>query len=451
MNTLWEINDEKYIKDYNNKYRNGFVDVDFSQEDVISSLKYREYSAVVLDGDNYPLVDLISLSKEIININKSIIIIILGEHSDINTVAGTIGAGAYDYLLKPIDIKQILKILEKAYNDQKLKAEKLKQKNKRGHNDDIIGTSKSMINVFKTIGRVANSTVPVIVSGESGTGKETVAKAIHKFSNKEEYFFKLICSVSSNKILEQKIENFYEKILNKPVYTTIFLQEISEMSLESQFSLIRILNEYESMKDEFGNSYIRLIASAKEDLETLILEEKFSEELYHKLNGIKIEIPPLRERKDDIPFLVDKFLVDFNNQVNKNVKGVSKPAMEKILKYDWPGNIKGLKNAIKSSVAVCRGSSLLVEDLPSNVIGAKISKRHGDLQDWVLADWIEGEMEILNKNSESNYFENIISRAERELIRQVLEKTNGKKVDAARTLGITRNTLRAKMNNYGLD
>ena len=196
---------------------------------------------------------------------------------------------------------------------------------------------------------------------------------------------------------------------------------------------------------------IRIIATTSENLEELIGKKLFIDELYNKLKILEINIPPLRERKDDIPFIIDHYLAVCNSELGKNVKGVSKPAMKKIMRYDWPGNINELKNAIKSAIALCRGNSILVEELPGNVAGNKITKRSGNNQNWVLTDWIEGELINLKDNTQNNYYGIIISKVEKELIRQVLEITNGKKVETAELLGITRNTLRTKMNNYNLE
>ena len=196
---------------------------------------------------------------------------------------------------------------------------------------------------------------------------------------------------------------------------------------------------------------VRIIATTSENLEELIGKKLFIDELYNKLKILEINIPPLRERKDDIPFIIDHYLAVCNNELHKNIKGVSKPAMKKIMRYDWPGNINELKNAIKSSTALCRGNSILVEELPSNVVGNKLNKRNGNNQIWVLTDWIEGELYSLKDNTQNNCYGIIVSKVEKELIRQVLELTNGKKVETAELLGITRNTLRTKMNNYNLE
>jgi two-component system nitrogen regulation response regulator GlnG len=196
---------------------------------------------------------------------------------------------------------------------------------------------------------------------------------------------------------------------------------------------------------------IRIIATTSVNLEELIMNGKFIEELYHRLRILEIEIPPLRDRKEDIPMMIHHFIKRFNDEFSKSVKGVSSPAMKKIMRYDWPGNVRELKSAIKSAMVLSRGKSILVEDLPSNIIGNKTTKRSGDIQDWILSDWVEGEIQMLQSSNQKDYYGNIISRVEREVIRQVLEVANGKKVEAAETLGITRNTLRTKMSNYDLD
>lgn len=196
---------------------------------------------------------------------------------------------------------------------------------------------------------------------------------------------------------------------------------------------------------------LRVVASTCENLEELINQGRFIDELYRKLKVLEVNIPPLRERKDDIPLIIDHYLIECNEELHKNVKGVSKPALKKILRYDWPGNVNELKNAVKSAVALCRGGSILIEDLPSNVLGTKVTKRKGDAQTSALKEWVKVEMEMYKTSNQKGYYGNIISKVEKELIHQVLEMTNGKKVETAEILGITRNTLRTKMSNYGLE
>jgi two-component system nitrogen regulation response regulator GlnG len=433
--------------------------------DIFDEIKRTRYSAVVLEGDELKYEKLIEVIERILNVYKKMIIIVIGERAGLNIIAGSVKAGAYDYLMKPVEGAKIKKIVEKAVRDQRLKAEKVGTTVSVGE-EKIIGSTPAMVDVYKMVGKVASSNVSVLITGEKGTGKQLVAKAIHKFSERQEMPFMTInCSSMQDILLERKIFGYEQGAFKGAVISqlgelekanggTLFIANIEDLSLDSQAKILNVLQEGEFFR--IGGTTpikvdLRLVASTSQNLEELIVEGKFNEELYHRLKILDIEMPALRERKDDIPFLIDYCIQRFNDEFDKSVKGVSKPAMKKIMKYDWPGNVRELQNAIKSAMALCRGSSLLIEDLPANVIGAKISKRHGDIQDWVLADWIEGEISILKSNNQKNYYGNIITRVERELIRQVLEITNGKKVETAEILGITRNTLRTKMNNFGLE
>nr|WP_320046770.1 sigma-54 dependent transcriptional regulator [uncultured Ilyobacter sp.] len=427
-------------------------------------LEEARYDAVLLDSDTMEKSQLIESIEMISSAQRKIIIMILGERSNLDLVAGSIKAGAYDYILKPVEILKVSRLLEKAVRDHKLKAEKVDKNKDTG--DKLIGQTKEIVEVYKMVGKMAASRVPVLVTGEKGTGKKSVAISIHQFSDfSDKPFVSINCTAFQNEFLERKIFG-YEKgafpgaafdqmgELEKANGGTLYLGNIESLSIDMQSKILGVLQEGEFFRIGGTNllkTDLRIITASSENIEELIVNGKFIEELYHKLKVLEIDIPPLRDRKDDIPFIIDHYIMDCNEEFGKNVKGVSKPAIKKIMRYDWPGNVSELKNAVRSAVALCRGNSILVEDLPANVIGAKISKRRGDIQDWILADWIEGEVSVLKGNSQKDYYGNVISRVEKELIRQVLEMTSGKKVETAEILGITRNTLRTKMNNYGLE
>ncbi|WP_372714607.1 sigma-54-dependent transcriptional regulator [Ilyobacter sp.] len=427
-------------------------------------LEETRYDAVLLDSDTMEKSQLIESIKMINAAQRKIIIMILGERSNLDLVAGSIKAGAYDYVLKPVEILKISRLLEKAVRDHKLKAEKVDKNKNTG--DKLIGQTKEIVEVYKMVGKMAASRVPVLVTGEKGTGKKSVAISIHQFSDfSEKPFVSINCTAFQNEFLERKIFGYekgafpgaaFDQVgeLEKANGGTLYLGNIESLSIDMQSKILGVLQEGEFFRiggTQLLKTDLRIITASSENIEELIVNGKFIEELYHKLKVLEIDIPPLRDRKDDIPFIIDHYIMDCNEEFGKNVKGVSKPAIKKIMRYDWPGNVSELKNAVRSAVALCRGNSILVEDLPANVIGAKISKRRGDIQDWILADWIEGEVSVLKGNSQKDYYGNVISRVEKELIRQVLEMTSGKKVETAEILGITRNTLRTKMNNYGLE
>ncbi|BDU50971.1 sigma-54 dependent transcriptional regulator [Haliovirga abyssi] len=433
---------------------------------VNKEFKKKKYNIVVIDSDKFEYDELMILVKEISSIDKKIVVLVIGENSTLQMIAGVIKNGAYDYILKPLEGVEILTVSEKALKDQKIKAEKFTPRIFFGEEDEIIGTTKRMIEIFKLIGKVASSNVSVLITGESGTGKELIAKAIHEFSDrKDDKFVAVNCTAIPSTLMESEFFGYEKGAFTGAIARkigkfelanegTLFLDEVGDMELDIQAKLLRVLQENEFVRvggTETISVDVRIVVATNKSLEDMITDGKFRDDLYHRLKVVEIELPPLRERKDDIPILIEHFVKVFNGELNKNIKGVSKLAMKKIMSYDWPGNIRELKNSIKSGMAVCRGDSILPEDLPGDVTGAKISKRHGDIQDWILADWIEGELSILSQNKEKNYYNSIISRVERELIRQLLESTNGKKVDTAELLGITRNTLRSKMNAYGLE
>ncbi|MGL4910485.1 MAG: sigma-54-dependent transcriptional regulator [Cetobacterium sp.] len=430
----------------------------------VELLKERKYEAIVIDETNLQQDALVNLVKKITETHKRSVIVIMGETSNLKLIAGVIKAGAYDYILKPISPKEVNKVLEKAVKDHKLLAERVDRNKNTG--DKLIGQTKEIVEVYKMIGRVSNSRIPVLVVGEKGTGKSSVATAIHQFSDwSTKPFLTVNCTSFQNNLLERKLFGYEKGAFEGAVFLqigdlekanggTLHLGNIESLSLDMQSKILYLLQEGEFFR--MGGSEpiemdIRIVATTSENLEELINKKMFIDELYNKLKILEINIPPLRDRKDDIPFIIDQYLSGCNLELHKTVKGVSKPAMKKIMRYDWPGNVNELKNAVKSAVALCRGSSILVEELPGNVTGNKISKRKGDNQSWVLTDWIEGELLGLKNNKQNNYYGIIISKVEKELIRQVLEITSGKKVETAELLGITRNTLRTKMNNYGLE
>lgn len=427
-------------------------------------LKERRYEAIVIDETDFQREMLINIIKKIRELHKKAVVIIVGASSNLKLVAGAIKAGAYDYILKPISPKEINKIIEKAVKDHKLLAERVDKNKNTG--DKLIGQTQKIVDVYKMIGRVSNTRIPVLVIGEKGTGKSSVATSIHQLSEwNSKHFLSINCTSFQNNLLERKLFGYEKGAFEGAAFSqvgdlikanggTLHLGNIESLSLDMQSKILYLLQEKEFFRMGGAEPIkidVRIIATTNTNLEELIEKKMFIDELYNKLKILEINIPPLRERKDDIPFIIDHYLLSCNQELRKTVKGVSKPAMKKIMRYDWPGNVNELKNAIKSAVALCKGNSILLEELPGNVIGNRVLKRKGDNQDWILTDWIEGELLALKNNKQNNYYGIILARVEKELIRQVLELASGKKVETAELLGITRNTLRTKMNNYSLE
>lgn len=402
------------------------------------------------------LLELIFRAKEI---NKELLVYVLGEKASIQLVAGSISAGAKDYILKPYDVQKLIFTLERD-----LKKNQIKSSGKKINYDIMLGSTKEMVDLYKNIGRFSLSNETVFINGENGTGKELLAKILHEFNKKEIGEF-LVIHGNINELADKVIfgEEIYDgnkllevkqSSLEKASNGTILIKEVENLSLETQIKLLEFIETGNFIRingKEKVNSKTRIICSSSKNLEEMVEENRFYEGLWDKIEKNTLYIPPLREKKDDLPELIEYFIDIFNDELKLNIKGVDKLALNKIMKYNFPNNIKELKSVIKASMALARNEYIIVEDLPAQVIGTKISKRYGAVHDWVLADWIEGELDMLEKTNEGEYYDSLISRVERELIRQVLERTKGKKVEAAELLGITRTTLRTKMNSYGLD
>ena len=402
------------------------------------------------------LLELIFRAKEI---NKELLVYVLGEKASIQLVAGSISAGAKDYILKPYDVQKLIFTLERD-----LKKNQIKSSGKKINYDIMLGSTKEMVDLYKNIGRFSLSNETVFINGENGTGKELLAKILHEFNKKEIGEF-LVIHGNINELADKVIfgEEIYDgnkllevkqSSLEKASNGTILIKEVENLSLETQIKLLEARETTIFLRinrNRKENAKTRIICSSSKNLEEMVEENRFYEGLWDKIEKNTLYIPPLREKKDDLPELIEYFIDIFNDELKLNIKGVDKLALNKIMKYNFPNNIKELKSVIKASMALARNEYIIVEDLPAQVIGTKISKRYGAVHDWVLADWIEGELDMLEKTNEGEYYDSLISRVERELIRQVLERTKGKKVEAAELLGITRTTLRTKMNSYGLD
>ncbi len=305
------------------------------------------YDAILIDGDTLEKNQLIESIKMIAAKQKKMVIMMLGERSNLDLVAGSIKAGAYDYILKPAEALKISKLLEKAVRDQKLKAEKVDKNKNTG--DKLIGQTKEIVEVYKMIGKMAASRVPVLITGEKGTGKKSVAVSIHQFSDySDKPFVSINCTAFQNEFLERKIFG-YEKgafpgaafdqmgELEKVNGGTLYLGNIESLSIDMQSKILGVLQENEFFRiggTQLLKTDLRIITASSENLEELIVNGKFIEELYHKLKVLEIDIPPLRDRKDDIPFIIDHYIMECNEEFSKNVKGVSKPAIKKIMRSE---------------------------------------------------------------------------------------------------------------------
>ncbi len=372
-------------------------------------------------------------------------VIVLTGHGSIDAAVQAMRDGAYDFLTKPLNLDQLGMIVTRALESRELKlqhSQLLKEVDTKKQLDNIIGKSAEMQRLLTTVRKVADSKASVLVTGESGVGKEVIADALHNLSSRrDKACIKVHCAALSETLLESELFG-HEKgaftgadAMHKGRFElahggTIFLDEIGEINQSVQIKLLRVLQEKKF--ERVGGSQtievdVRVIAATNRNLEEEVKAGRFREDLYYRLNVIHLEVPPLRERKDDIPLLISAFLDEFNRENGKSVTGFSQAAKSAIYKYDWPGNIRELRNCVESAVVMAGGSEIVLEDLPPSV--SKASR----------AESISVPMGIT------------LDEAEKLIIEENLAANKGNKSKTADLLGIGRKTLHRKLAEYGLE
>ena len=371
-------------------------------------------------------------------------VIVLTGHGSIDAAVDAMRNGAYDFMTKPLNLDQLGLVVKRALKGRELSLQhqQLQQELNGIHGfDRMIGKSAEMQKVFTLVQKVAPSKASVLITGESGVGKELVADAIHNLSpRKDNSFVKVHCAALTESLLESELFGH-----EKGAYTgadtmvkgrfelahggTIFLDEIGEINQSVQVKLLRVLQE--KTFERVGGSQtievdVRIVAATNRNLEEEVKAGRFREDLYYRLNIIHIQVPPLRERKDDIPLLISNFIDRFAKENGKTITGVDAKARSALYKYDWPGNIRQLPNCIESAVVICNGSEITLADLPPT-----ISQADADAQIMV-------PMGIT------------MDEAEKIIIQENLAALKGNKSKTAEVLGIGRKTLHRKLNEYGL-
>ena len=413
------------------------------------------YPDVVLMDYKMPGMDGMEAFLKIKEIDKDIPVILMTAYGTSQVAIQAMKAGAYDYVTKPLDLEEIRVTLKKAIELKKL-SEKIKTKDNFPDTEfvieGLIGKSQNMQDVYKLIGKASSSDVTVLILGESGTGKELVAKSIYMNSERRDKPFVTVnCAAIPEGLLESELfghekgsfTDAKERHIGKFEQAkdgTIFLDEIGDMSLTLQAKILRVLQE-KTFERVGGRETIftnaRIIAATNKDLEKLVNEKKFREDLYYRLNVFSITLPPLRDRKEDIPDLVEYFIFKYSHKYQKIVTGVAPDAMESLINYSWPGNVRELENAIAHAIVVSHGQIILKEHLPQNIIGNKTK---------------EDTSKIINVKDEGVVpLNDLIAKVEKDMIIKALKSTNGNKSKAARLLGISRKSLFNKIRDYNIN
>ncbi|MBI5206705.1 MAG: sigma-54-dependent Fis family transcriptional regulator [Candidatus Firestonebacteria bacterium] len=407
---------------------------------------------LVLLDIRLPEMNGLEILEKIKQTDENIIVIMLTAYGETKNVVKSIKLGAYDFITKPFNNEEIVLTIKKALHAQFLTREVKRLKNiviEKTSSEKMIGESREIKYVLKQIGLIAPTNLTVIIQGGSGTGKELAAQLIHQTSPRRDKPFVVIdCGAIPETLVESELFGH-----EKGAFTgadakkegkfeiadggTIFLDEIGNLPLFAQAKLLRVIQDKKlqhlgGKKDIYVD--VRIITASNINLKDAASQGKFREDLYHRLNEFHINVPLLKERKDDIPLLAKHFMVAANIEFDKNIKGFSSEAMEKIIEYDWPGNVRELKNMIRRSVLVSKTDYIREDELSLN-ISSSISKSENELYDSI-------------KSGIS--FDEIISKFEYNLFKRVLIQTKGNKVKAAELLKMNKKTFYRKANSFGL-
>ncbi len=412
----------------------------------------RKYFDLVLTDLVMPDVDGMEVLNHVVSTTPKAICIILTGHGTIKSSVEAIKKGAFDYITKPITADELLVVIEKALKFRNLEEENIRLKKELQQTygyDNLVGTSNAIKNIYDLIEKVADTDGTVLISGASGTGKELIARAIHYHSSRCDRPLVVInCGAIPEELLESELFG-HEKGAFTGAYKsrigrfemanggTIFLDEIGEMSPALQVKLLRVLQEKKF--ERVGGTKtihvdVRIIAATNKNLTTAINKGKFREDLYYRLNVIPMKVPPLKQRKSDIPLLIDHFLKKFQKGANKRITDFSAEAMDAMLKYDWPGNVRELENVIKRLTILCDDEVVTVDDLPEHI------PHKGRAVRVVEEDFLEKGVTL----------HEAVEDYEKGLIIGALERSDWVKTKAAKLLNINRTTLVEKIKKQNL-
>ncbi|MEW6572867.1 MAG: sigma-54 dependent transcriptional regulator [Bacillota bacterium] len=411
-----------------------------------------EINAVLVDV-RMPEVDGLEFFAQVRREGYGVPVIVMTAYGTTDTAIQAMKLGAFDYVLKPFNIEELLMTVQKAIEvdrmAQEVRALRYELSGEAPGEDfeELIGQSPAMLEVYKQIGKFANTDFTILIVGETGTGKELVAGAIHRHSRRQQGpFVRINCAAIPENLLESELFGY-----EKGAFTgassrklgkfelahdgTLFLDEISEIPLPMQAKLLRVLQEKEF--DRVGGTKTirvnaRIIAATNRDLAAMVCEGSFRADLFYRLNVVTIHMPPLRERKEDIPMLADHFVKQAAIKLKKPVQGISDEARELLGAYDWPGNVRELRNVCERAVVLTRGVLITPNDLPATL--------QPEFQTAELAEKLSGQT-----------LHEILGDVERNIILRALRKYDFNRTKTAEALGINRRTLYEKIKEYGLD
>ena len=412
------------------------------------ALRLSDRADLVLTDLRLPGMDGLALLAALRRQNATTPVIVMTAYGSVETAVQAMKAGAADFIMKPFSLDHLMTVVQKALEVRELRAENTKLREELGHRyefENIVGRSGPMQEIFATITRVAPTRATVLLAGESGVGKDLIARAIHHHSARaDKPFVKINCTALPENLMESELFGFEKGAFTGAIAAkpgkfeqadtgTVMLDEIGDVPPGIQVKLLRILQEREFERlgsNKTRHIDVRVIAATNVDLRMALENGTFREDLYYRLNVVPLNIPPLRERHEDIPYLAEHFARKVSRDVGRECI-VTQPAIEKLMSYQWPGNVRELENVIERSIVLCGADRLDADDIKIDTTRNKPSAAAAS--DNFLPDGMN------------------LDQYEQSIIREALRRAGGNKSQAARLLGITRNALRYRLSQMGLD
>ena len=458
MHKVWVADDDSAIRIVLEESLSsaGFETKTFATgDDLVNQLDIEQPDLILTDVQMPGMLGY-DLLKHIINNFENLPVIVMTAFTDMQAAVDSYGGGAFEYIPKPFDLDEAIQIINRAL-EKKPKTRGLKGLKTA----EIIGEAQSMQVVFRAIGKLSNTNATVLVQGESGTGKELIAKSLHKNSPRFDMpFIALNMADIPKELVESELfgheKGAFTGAVDKRIGRfeqanggTLFLDEIGDMPLDSQTRLLRVLSNKEFYRvggDKPIKVDVRIIAATHQNLENLVFEKKFREDLFYRLNVIKIDVPALKNRKEDIALLSKYFLKNHADSLGEELRVVSEEAEEFLLKYDWPGNVRQLENVCYWLTLMSPTQNVKVQDLPTEIKNYEITELPSSSWEDSLSSWLKN----ISKDFDGELSNIANNKIEKILINVALDRTNGKKNEAAKLLGWGRNTLAKKMKEMGI-
>lgn len=464
-NLVWIVDDERSIRWVLEKAltQNGWrVNAFDSAEAVLDQLSVEEPDVVITDI-RMPGADGLELLSALQTSHPDLPVIVMTAHSDLDSAVSSIQSGAFEYLPKPFEVDEAVAVVNRAIEQRQTSSTSSPAAVQ--YNVEIIGRAPAMQEVFRAIGRLSKSNVSVLINGQSGTGKERVAHALHKHSVRSESpFIPLNMAAIPYDLVESELFGHEKGSFTGASQSrqgrfeqaeggTLFLDEIGDMPPETQTRLLRVLSDGEYYRvggHEPLKANVRIIAATHQNLEELVAQNRFREDLFHRLNVIRIHLPTLAERREDIPVLANHFLAQAAEEIGEEAKGLRPETLEYLSGLPWPGNVRQLENACRWIAVMATSQEVKIQDLPPELLQEKPDQAsHGVDWERALRAWASQKLASI-KPGEPGILQEALPRFERIMIQTALKQTGGRKRDASVLLGWGRNTLTRKISELGM-